>query len=131
MASPEIDALRDYCAGDPMISQAIVFGSLARGEQRPESDLDIAIDLGAPMSPSQRLARIEALGALLGRPVDLVDLRDVGEPLLGQVLAGGMRLKGRDEDYARLLTRHLIDKADFMPLRERILDARRQAWIGR
>jgi predicted nucleotidyltransferase len=131
MSTDPIALLRDRLAADPAVVQAIVFGSLAQGTARPDSDLDIAIDLGAPMSPRQRLARIEALGTLLGRPIDLVDLRDVGEPLLGQVLAGGVRLKGRDEDYARLLTRHLIDQADFMPLRKRILDARRQAWIGR
>jgi predicted nucleotidyltransferase len=131
MATPEIDALRAHCAGDTNVRQAIAFGSLARGRAAPGSDVDIAIDAGAPMTAEQRVARIEALAALLGRPVDLVDLNDVGEPLLGEILSGGTRLKGSDEAYARLLTRHLIDQADFMPLRRRILAARRATWIGR
>lgn len=37
---------------------------------------------------------------------------------------------GDDSTYAKLLTRHLIDSADFLPLWERILAKRRKAWIG-
>jgi hypothetical protein len=29
-----------------------------------------------------------------------------------------------------LLSRHLLNTADFLPLRERILNERRTAWIG-
>jgi hypothetical protein len=61
----------------------------------------------------------------------LVDLFTVGEPLLGQIIAGGRRILGDDERYALLLSRHLFDQADFMPYRKRILQERRQAWIGR
>ncbi len=34
----------------PGITTAILFGSLARGTARPDSDLDIAIDIGRPLS---------------------------------------------------------------------------------
>jgi uncharacterized protein len=43
----------------------------------------------------------------------------------------GQRLQGNDETYARLLSRHLVDAADFLPYAERIVDERRRAWIGR
>ena len=62
-------------------------------------------------------------------PVDLVDLTQAGEPLLGQILTTGVRLMGSDETHARFLTRHLIEQADFLPYRDRILAERRQAWI--
>lgn len=41
-----------------------------------------------------------------------------------------LALLGDDATYAKLLTRHLIDSADFLPLREWILAERRKAWIG-
>lgn len=50
--------------------------------------------------------------------------------MLGQVLRHGKRLQGTDEAYAQLLSRHLLDAADFMPYVDRILGTRRQAWIG-
>ena len=63
--------------------------------------------------------------------MDLIDLTRVGEPLLGQILQHGQRLHGSDADFgAQLLYRHLVDAADFLPLRERILKERRDAWIG-
>lgn len=55
----------------------------------------------------------------------------MGEPLLGQILAHGRRLLGSDEAHGRLLSRHLIDAADFLPLAQRIVDERRRAWIGK
>lgn len=65
------------------------------------------------------------------RPVDLVDLFTVGEPLLGQIIAGGRRILGDDERHALLLSRRLLNQADFMPYRNRILREWRQTWIGR
>lgn len=109
----------------------VVFGSCARGRARPDSDLDIAVDAGAVMTARQHLSLVGALAELTGRPVDLVDLRTVGEPLLGQILQHGQRISGSDEVHAQYLTRHLIDLADFVPLQQRILEERRQAWIGR
>jgi hypothetical protein len=60
--------------------------------------------------------------------VDIVDLYHAEEPILGQVFKG-TRLLGDDATYARLLTRHLLNTADFVPLRQRILAERRNAWI--
>nr|MBP6583282.1 nucleotidyltransferase domain-containing protein [Chromatiaceae bacterium] len=70
------------------------------------------------------------LAEAMGRPVDVVDLSTVGEPLLGQIMTGGRRLLGDDARYAALLSQHLFAQADFMPYRRRILQERRRAWIG-
>lgn len=110
---------------------AILFGSLAKGRAAPHSDLDLAVLMKAPLSAETRMALMDELSQAIGRPVDLVDLRVVGEPLLGQVLKHGIRLFGSDADYAGLLKRHLFEEADFMPYRRRILAERRQAWIGK
>lgn len=64
-----------------------------------------------------------------GRPVDLVDLHTVGDPLLGQILRHGKRLLGGGTCHASLIHRDLFDQADYLPYRTRILAERRRAWI--
>ena len=112
------------------IRLAILFGSLALGRATPESDLDLAVLMAAPLSAETRMALIGDLAQATGRPVDLIDLRTTGESVLGQILKHGVRLFGSDSDYAELIKRHLFEEADFMPYRRRILTERRQAWIG-
>ncbi len=118
-------------ARHPEIDLAVLYGSLANSTARPDSDLDLAVAAAAPLGSAERMALIADLAEQLGRPVDLVDLAHVGEPLLGQILRHGRRLRGSDERYAQLLNRHLLDHADFVPYRSRILAQRRCAWIGR
>lgn len=107
-----------------------MFGSVAAGSAGPQSDLDIALDLGKPMNTATRIEFISSLASLTGRPVDLLDLRTLGEPLLGQVLQNGRRLVGSNTDFGRLIARHLTDTEDMLPLHRRLLAERRQTWIG-
>ena len=113
------------------IRLAILFGSLAEEREKPDSDLDLAVDAGHPLTVGEKTALIESLAFHTGRPVDLVDLRITGEPLLGQILRHCVLIQGSKSDHAALITRHLIDQADFLPYRNRILAERRQRWIGR
>ena len=113
------------------IRLAILFGSLAAGDATPQSDLDLAVLMRIPLSAETKMTLIGELSQAIGRPVDLIDLRVAGEPLLGQILKHGVRLFGSDTDYAELLKRHLFEEADFMPYRRRILAERRRAWIGK
>lgn len=123
--------LREVLSRFPMLEQALVFGSVARGAARHDSDLDIAVAApGRALTAEERMALIGALALRTGRPVDLIDLHEVGEPLLGQILRHGRRLLGSDGAYGRLLSRHLFEQADFLPYRNRILAQRRAAWIG-
>lgn len=131
MPVAEASRLRAMLARHPRIELAILFGSVAQGRARADSDLDLAVSAAdGPLSEHARTSLIAELAETFGRPVDLVDLRVVGEPLLGQILAHGVRLLGGDDAHARLLSRHWLDEADFMPYRRRILAERRQAWIG-
>ena len=68
---------------------AILFGSLASGRGTAESDLDLAMDAGRPLDLSLKMQLIAQLADRIGRPVDLIDLRSAGEPLLGQILRYG------------------------------------------
>jgi predicted nucleotidyltransferase len=124
-------SVRHALALQPQIRQAIMFGSLATATHRRDSDLDLAVAAGRPLTAAEKAALISTLAVTIGRPVDLVDLHMVGEPLLGQILRHGKRILGSDSDYAALIRRHVFDRADFSPYRNRILDERRSAWIGR
>jgi predicted nucleotidyltransferase len=110
---------------------AILFGSAVAGSQGPESDIDIAIDIDRSLEIGDYLALLAELAEATGRPVDLVDLAKVGEPLLGQIITHGRQILGERQRFAQMLTRHLMDEADFLSYRNRILRERRQAWIGK
>jgi predicted nucleotidyltransferase len=128
MLSPAfVEKLRSY----PEIELAVLFGSEASGRSGVDSDVDVAVMAAAPLTADRKYSLVGDLAEISGRPVDLVDLRTAGEPVLGQILRHGKRLFGEDEAWARLLSRHLLDAADFMPHVERILSERRQRWIGR
>ena len=123
--------LKDVLTDFPQVCFAILFGSVALGRQHPDSDLDIAIAANHPLSANEKIAIISALAERIGRPIDLIDLSVVAEPLLGQVLRHGRRIMGSDTQYGELIRRHLFEQADFMPYRNRVLAERRQAWIGK
>ena len=112
----------------PQLKLAIMFGSQATGEATKDSDIDLALLADTPVSGNLKLELVEQIGARFGCPVDIVDLYFAAEPILGQVFKG-KRLLGDDTTYARLLTKHLINTADFVPLQRRILAERRNAWI--
>lgn len=127
MSIPQLQAA---LAKHPEIELAIVFGSLARGEARNDSDIDVAVQLPTPLDAEQKMQLIADIAAMTGRPVDLIDLRTVGEPLLGQILKYGQRIRGDAVDMALLMQRHVYAMEDFMPYVERMLEERKRAWIG-
>ena len=124
------ECLCQYFQLHPEIKQVILFGSLARGNFRQESDVDLAIALEHVLGASEKQRLLEEVAVVVGRPVDLIDLKVVGEPLLGQILRYGKQLVGDRSMYADLLSKHVTSQADFMPYRQHILDERRKAWIG-
>ena len=112
----------------PGLELAYLFGSYAAGSAGPDSDIDIAVRFPRALRLEQKLQLIERIADALGCPVDVIDLHDVPEPITGEVMKG-TRLVGTDSAHARLLFRHLLNVADFLPLRQSILETRRRAWI--
>lgn len=68
-----IDILREYFATKP-VDKVWIFGSFSRGEERPDSDVDIliAITPGAKFSLLDHSQWICELQDILSRPIDLV-----------------------------------------------------------
>jgi len=54
------------------VTYAGVFGSVSRGEDRADSDVDIMVRLGKPMGMFSYMKLINAIEELLDRKVDIV-----------------------------------------------------------
>jgi len=128
--SPLAQQLAGLLSHYSTIKLAILFGSQANAAQqkRFDSDIDLAILANKPLDSAFKMQLIETIGNEVGYPVDIVDVYDAPEPILGEVFKG-QRLLGEDATYAQLLTRHLLNTADFVPLQQRILKERRERWI--
>jgi hypothetical protein len=69
------EAIADYFKTQPVL-KAWIFGSFARGEERPDSDVDILVDLDYSQPIGLRFfGMYEDLREMLGRNVDLVSER--------------------------------------------------------
>jgi predicted nucleotidyltransferase/DNA-binding XRE family transcriptional regulator len=74
------------------LSNARVFGSVIRGEEGPQSDLDLLVDVPEGVGLVS-LGRCQAeLERLLGAPVDLVPAGDVKSGVAAEVLAEAVAL---------------------------------------
>lgn len=88
-AAPE--PMEDKLAGrlrEAGVVYAAVFGSVARGEARADSDIDVAVSFGKPMSADLRMAMIGIVAAVSGRSADLIDLEAAGGLVLARALGG-------------------------------------------
>jgi predicted nucleotidyltransferase len=63
-----------------------VFGSVARGENRPDSDIDFLVNLEAGRSLLDLARLLRELNALLGMPVDVVTEAGLRPRIKPQVL---------------------------------------------
>lgn len=116
-------ALAEFSA----IKLAIVFGSVAADKNSFDSDLDIAVLQAMPITAQQKMQIIEKLTQVFECPIDLIDLKTVGEPLLGQILQHGIQVIGNKTDYAKLISQHVFNVEDFVPYQHRIYQERQQA----
>lgn len=75
---------------DEPVAFAYVFGSVARGDARPDSDVDVAVHFEPGVSAQERFRRTLGIGVELeramGRAVDVVDLEEVPLRLAGRIL---------------------------------------------
>lgn len=68
------------------VRKAALFGSIARGEDRPESDVDILVEMPETSRLFDFLALQSDLEELFGCPVDLVEYSAIKERLKPYIL---------------------------------------------
>ena len=73
---------------------ALLFGSYARGEATPESDIDIIIVGGEQFTPRNIFALAEDLRELSGRSADVFEIREInnGTPFYETVMKEGIKI---------------------------------------
>ncbi len=102
MVTPDVLEVvrRAFAASSVGAVAAYVFGSVARGDAGPESDLDVAVILGADPGralPSEALLDlVAALERTTGRRVDLAVLDAASPDLIHRVLRDGILVHERD-----------------------------------
>ena len=74
------------------VTRVRVFGSVARGEVRPSSDVDLLVDVGPNPSPWFPGGLVADLEDLLGMPVQVVTERGLNDLLRDHVLAEAIPL---------------------------------------
>jgi predicted nucleotidyltransferase len=114
----DVEAIVEIVTDAPVLA-AVLYGSYARGEQRPGSDIDVAVEFDESLSSTERtrarLALIERLGTALGTDdVDVTPLSKASAELKREILEDGICLYGSvDEDVPEETTGHDERLEDF------------------
>lgn len=98
-----LSSLRRVLRTEPNISMAVVFGSVARGDEREESDVDLLVALRKP-GLCHRVALAERLRKRTGLTLEVVALEDAlrRPALMVEVLRDGRVLVDRDARWPQL-----------------------------
>jgi predicted nucleotidyltransferase len=78
--------LADICRRNDL-TRLRLFGSTSRGEERPESDIDLIVDFGAPKGFFELIRLEDELQAVFDRQVDLVTEPGLSPDLRRSILA--------------------------------------------
>ena len=101
-----------------------VYGSFARGDEGPSSDLDLAVLLPPRAAIPDKLALMAEVAVATGRDVDIVSLRDADLDLVHELMRDGQQLLVRQADEVLgWEAERMSDYADFNPRRAGILAA--------
>jgi len=110
---------------------AFLFGSVANGNARTDSDIDIAVIPTIPLTADSKMALISDLAQLAQRPVDIIDLSTANGPILKQALTTGVRLIDNDAAAtAQVMGRMLAYETDMAPLVKAAEQRQIRVWIS-
>ena len=115
------DAVRSVLEATPQVAFGLVFGSQARGEARPDSDLDVAIGVAgrARLSPGEVGDLVARLEQATGREVDLIVLHETAIPVAFRVFREGMEVFVRDRSaLVDQKARTIVQWLDWKPIHE-------------
>ena len=125
-AEPDLDKMIGRLEELPEVRVAVLFGSRARGRQRPDSDLDLGVLLETGENPLLARGRIAAALSDLGA-IDVIDLDEAPALLAHRALRDGRVLLCRDRPrWVRLVRRTLSRVGDEAYFRSILAQGRRK-----
>jgi uncharacterized protein len=104
---PLLSALRRALRTEPNVRLAVLYGSMARGDDTPDSDVDLLVSLGEDRADAAVKLAVR-LEQTLGREVDVARLnriQDVAPLLLLRAVDEGRVVLDRDGEWAELRAR--------------------------
>lgn len=109
---------------------AIIYGSVAAGTMRPNSDIDLALLFDQPLSAERKMKIAASLERKTLRTVDIVDLSSISGTILKNVLCKGKVLIQNEEGlFTRLAKTMIYNQTDMMPYVNRTLRERQRRFI--
>jgi predicted nucleotidyltransferase len=115
-----LDRLRERAASLPQVRLAVLFGSMARGQRRKDSDVDLGLLLG-PVSRRERLHVEAELARAAGREVDFINLDEAPPLLRFEITRDGVVILEREEGlWTRFKAKAMVDWWDWAPIARRI-----------
>lgn len=95
LTSEENNQLKELCQAFS-VQRLSVFGSLARGDERPDSDLDVYAEFSESLSAveyaTNYFALKEAIESMFNRPVDLLTQTALKNPFLKKSIEAEQRV---------------------------------------
>lgn len=102
----------------------ILFGSFAKGTTHEESDVDLAYFTDKQLSSYERFELAGELALLIGREVDLVDIKQIDTVFTMQIFEQGIPIYIRNEnEYIRQKMRAYSMYATLSEQRAKVIDA--------
>ena len=74
------------------IKRASLFGSFARGDEGPDSDIDVLIDFDSPLSLFDLIRMEQTLSQKLSRKVDIVEFSAIKPSIKDRILSQAIPL---------------------------------------
>jgi predicted nucleotidyltransferase len=117
-----LNELRRAIEAEADVAYALVFGSTARGRRRPDSDVDVALELrpGAPRDVHTLGRLVSRLESSIGGRIDLVLIDEAPPAIAYRAFRDGRLVLERD--HAALAARKaqvILEYLDFKPIEER------------
>ncbi|MBM3270484.1 MAG: nucleotidyltransferase domain-containing protein [Candidatus Sericytochromatia bacterium] len=114
---PSLDALTGRIrARWPDVVAIFRFGTAGTDQERPDSDLDLAVLPAAPIDPGELWAAAEELASLARKDVDLVDLLAASMVLRARIVATGDVLYCADEAACGAFAAHAMSDYTYLNL---------------
>jgi predicted nucleotidyltransferase len=114
------------------IDLMIILGSRAKGRERPDSELDLAVWRSSKWTIDFYRECVEQITAFMPTAIDLIDLSKIDGPLLQEILCSGKKIYQQQDHLLGVLYVRLMDwRTDFMPAWENMVDQRRKKFLAK